>query len=153
MLAGRVGSSIAAELATMKVTEQIDALFTLSVNPMKYLVVPKVLASAIVMPILVLIADTIGVFGGYVVAVEKLGFNKAAYLKNTAQYLETEDVVSGLIKAVIFGVTIAIAGCYYGYNSQKGAQGVGAATVNAVVTASILILIFNYIATQMLFMK
>jgi len=153
MVTGRVGSSIAAEIATMRVTEQIDALFTLAVNPMKYLVIPRVIASVIVLPLLVLIADILGIMGGYIVATEKLGFNKALYLSNTMTYLKSEDVVSGLIKAGIFGFIIAISGCYNGYNSNKGAAGVGVATINAVVMSSVLILLFNYITTQILFVK
>lgn len=153
MVAGRVGSSIAAEIATMRVTEQIDALFTLAVNPIKYLVVPRMLASIIVLPVLVLIADIIGIMGGYLVATEKLGFNRARYIDNTMQYLETDDVISGLIKAAIFGFIIAISGCYSGYNTKKGAEGVGVATINAVVMASVLILFSNYITTQILFRK
>lgn len=153
MVAGRVGSSIAAEIATMKVTEQIDALYTLAVSPIKYLVIPRVLASVISLPLLVILADTIGIMGGYVVATEKLGFNRALYLKNTVSFLETEDVVSGLVKAAIFGFIIAVCGCYYGYNSSKGAEGVGKATINAVVMASVLILLFNYITTEIFFVR
>lgn len=153
MVAGRVGSSIAAEIATMKVTEQIDALYTLAVSPIKYLVIPRVLASVISLPLLVILADTIGIMGGYVVATEKLGFNRALYLKNTVSFLETEDVVSGLVKAAIFGFIIAVCGCYYGYNSSKGAEGVGKATINAVVMASVLILLFNYITTEIFFIR
>ncbi len=153
MVAGRVGSSIAAEIATMKVTEQVDALFTLSVNPMKYLVVPRVLASLIVLPLLVLVADIIGIMGGYLVATEKLGFNRASYIYNTMQYLETDDVVSGLIKAAVFGFIIAVSGCYSGYHAKKGAEGVGTATINSVVMASVLILFANYVTTQLLFTK
>lgn len=153
MVAGRVGSSIAAEIATMKVTEQIDALYTLAVSPIKYLVVPRVIASIVVLPLLVLLADTIGIMGGYIVATEKLGFNKAIYLKNTVDFLETEDVVSGLVKAAIFGFIIAVCGCYYGYNSNNGAEGVGKATINAVVMSSVLILLFNYITTEIFFVR
>lgn len=153
MVAGRVGSSIAAEIATMKVTEQIDALFTLAVDPIRYLVVPRIIASVLVLPLLVILADIIGIAGGYLVATEKLGFNKGLYLENTMQFLKQEDVVSGLIKAAIFGFIIALAGCYNGYNAKKGAAGVGVATINAVVMASVLILFFNYITTQLLFTK
>jgi phospholipid/cholesterol/gamma-HCH transport system permease protein len=151
MVAGRVGSSIAAEIATMKVSEQLDALRTLAVNPFRYLVVPRLLACTLTLPLLVLIADIIGIFGGYVVATGKLNFNKALYLSNTVAYLKTEDVVSGLVKAAIFGFIIAISGCYSGYNADKGAESVGAATINAVVMSSVLILFFNYITTQIFF--
>lgn len=151
MVAGRVGAAMAAEIATMKVTEQIDALSTLAVNPIKYLVSPRIVASVITLPCLVVVADIIGIFGGYMVATEKLGFNKAIYLKNTMNFLEFIDVFSGLVKAAIFGLIIALTGCYNGYNASKGAEGVGAATTNAVVSASVLILIFNYITTELFF--
>jgi phospholipid/cholesterol/gamma-HCH transport system permease protein len=153
MIAGRMGSSIAAEIATMKVTEQIDALVTLSVNPIKYLVTPRVIAGILVFPLLVLLADSIGIMGGYIVATDILYFNKVVYLKNTMEYLETSDVVSGVIKAGIFGFIVTICGCYSGMSSKRGAYGVGAATINAVVMSSILILFFNYITTGMLFNK
>ena len=151
MVAGRVGASIAAEIGTMRVTEQIDALTTLSVNPFKYLIAPRVLAGTLTLPILVLIGDVIGVMGGYTVAIYNLGFSANSYLSQTWDILETMDVISGLIKAAAFGFIVTIMGCYHGFNSGRGAQGVGAATTNAVVSSSILILIFNYIITQMLF--
>jgi phospholipid/cholesterol/gamma-HCH transport system permease protein len=153
MVAGRVGAAIAAELGTMRVTDQIDALTTLSTNPMKYLVVPRVLAGLITMPLLVLIADIIGVAGGYLVAAYKLGYNPNAYLAATFDHLLTEDVVSGLIKAAVFGFIIALMGCYHGYNSKGGAQGVGAATTAAVVSASITILLSDYLLTAVFFSK
>ncbi|MBN8523553.1 ABC transporter permease [Candidatus Megaera polyxenophila] len=151
MVAGRVGASIAAEIGTMKVTEQIDALFTLSTDPIKYLVVPRVIASVLTMPCLVLIGDIIGVMGGYLVSVYKLGFNGITYIKNTVEYLETIDVVSGLVKAAVFGFIIAIMSCYHGYHSNKGARGVGTATTDAVVSSSILILLSNYLITELFF--
>lgn len=151
MVAGRIGASIAAEIGTMRVTEQIDALTTLSVNPFKYLIAPRVLAALVTMPVLVLLADIIGVFGGYMVAVYVLGFNPASYIQQTWEFLEPIDVICGLAKAGVFGFIVALMGCYNGYNSTRGAQGVGAATTNAVVSASILILIFNYILTQIFF--
>jgi phospholipid/cholesterol/gamma-HCH transport system permease protein len=151
MVAGRVAAAIAAEMGTMRVTEQIDALTTLATNPMKYLVVPRLVAATISMPILVAIADSIGVMGGYVASTESLGFNGAIYLNNTMNGLEYDDVSSGLIKAAVFGFIIALMGCYTGFHSKGGAQGVGAATTNAVVSASILILAANYILTNLLF--
>jgi phospholipid/cholesterol/gamma-HCH transport system permease protein len=151
MVAGRVGASIAAEMGTMKVTEQIDALFTLSTDPIKYLVVPRVIAAVLTMPCLVLIGDIIGVMGGYLVSVYKLGFNGITYIKNTVEYLETIDVVSGLVKAAVFGFIIAIMSCYHGYHSNKGARGVGTATTDAVVSSSILILLSNYLITELFF--
>ncbi len=153
MVAGRIGASMAAEIGTMRVTEQIDALTTLSTNPMNYLVAPRLIAGVTMLPLLVLIGDIIGVFGGYIVGVYKLGFNPATYLKNTFDFLEFQDVFSGLVKAAAFGFIIALLGCYNGYNSKGGAQGVGAATTNAVVSSSILILIFNYLITEMFFSR
>lgn len=151
MVAGRIGASMAAEIGTMRVTEQIDALTTLSTNPFKYLIAPRLIAGLTMLPLLVLIADIIGVFGGYLVGVYKLNFNPAAYLKRTFDYLEFMDVFSGLVKAAAFGFVISLMGCFHGYNSGGGAQGVGRATTNAVVSASILILVFNYAITEIFF--
>lgn len=151
MVAGRVSAAIAAEIGTMRVTEQIDALQTLSTNPFKYLVAPRLIAAIATMPLLVAVADVIGVMGGWVVGVYSLDFNSAAYLKNTADFLKTGDVTSGLWKAAVFGFIIALMGCYHGYNSKGGAQGVGAATTNAVVSAAILILAANYVMTSLFF--
>ena len=151
MVAGRVGASIAAEIATMRVTEQIDALRTLSVHPFKYLIVPRVIAATLTLPILVLIGDLIGVYGGYLVSVNSLGFSSAGFLSQAWDALVYMDVASGLYKAAAFGFIVAVMGCYHGYNSARGAQGVGAATTNAVVSSSILILIFNYLLTQIFF--
>ncbi len=151
MVAGRVGAAMAAEIGTMRVTEQIDALVTLSTDPFKYLVVPRLVAGLTMLPLLVLVADIIGVFGGYIVSVYKLGFNPTNYIKLTWDYLKVIDVASGLVKASVFGFLIALMGCYHGYNSQGGAQGVGSATTNAVVSASILIFAFNYVLTALFF--
>ncbi len=151
MVAGRVASSVAAELGTMKVTEQIDALVTLSTNPMKYLTVPRVVAATLAMPVLVAVGDSIGIFGGYLVGTSRLGLNSAAYLHNTVDFLEVWDVTSGLLKAAVFGFIVAVMGCYHGMNSGRGAQGVGKATTNAVVSASVLILASNFMLTEMFF--
>jgi phospholipid/cholesterol/gamma-HCH transport system permease protein len=151
MVAARVASSIAAEIATMKVTEQIDALVTLSTNPMKYLTLPRVLAATLAVPCLVAVGDVIGIMGGYLVGVSRLDFNAAAYLKNTVDFLEVFDVTSGLIKGAVFGFIVATVGCFYGMNSGRGAQGVGAATKSAVVAASVLIFAANYILTELFF--
>ena len=153
MVAGRIGAAMAAEIGTMRVTEQIDALVTLSTNPFKYLVAPRVIAGLVMLPCLVFVADIIGVFGGYIIAISKLDFNASTYLKNTFDVLETIDVVSGLVKAAVFGFVITLMGCYHGYQSRGGAEGVGTATTNAVVSASILILTFNYFITEMFFAK
>ncbi|HEY1260073.1 MAG TPA: ABC transporter permease [Stellaceae bacterium] len=153
MVAGRVGAAMAAEIGTMRVTDQIDALTTLSTDPLRYLVLPRLIAGLVTLPLLVLVADIIGVFGGYLVGVYKFGFNPAAYLARTEQYLEVSDVGSGLVKAAVFGFIVALMGCYHGYYSRGGAQGVGQATTYAVVSASILILVFDYGITQALFAR
>lgn len=151
MVAGRIGASMAAEIGTMRVTEQIDALTTLSTNPYKYLIAPRLIAGLLMLPLLVIVADIIGVFGGYLVGVYKLGFNPNVYLANTVDFLEPLEVISGLVKAAVFGFIIALMGCYNGFHSKGGAQGVGSATTNAVVSSSILILTANYIITELFF--
>ncbi len=153
MVAGRIGAAIAAEIVTLRVTDLIDALTTLSTNPMMYLVVPRLVAATLVLPLLVIVADILGVLGGFIVGVFKLEFNAGNYMMRTWEFLEFEDVVSGLVKAAVFGFIIALMGCYQGYHSKGGAQGVGAATTNAVVSASILILVFNYVITELFFAR
>lgn len=153
MVAGRVGAAIAAEIGTMRVTEQIDALYTLSTDPVKYLVSPRVLAAAVTLPCLVLVGDVIGVMGGYIVATEKLDFNHTNYILNTFRFLERIDVISGLVKAFVFGIIISTVSCYCGYYSNKGARGVGDATTMAVVNSSILILLSNYFITEIFFSR
>jgi phospholipid/cholesterol/gamma-HCH transport system permease protein len=151
MVAARVASSIAAEIGTMKVTEQIDALVSLSTNPMKYLTVPRVLAATLAVPVLVGLGDSIGIMGGWVVGISSLDFNSATYLANTRDFLEAWDIGSGLVKGAVFGFIVALMGCYFGMNSGRGAQGVGAATKSAVVAASVLILAANYLLTAIFF--
>jgi phospholipid/cholesterol/gamma-HCH transport system permease protein len=151
MVAGRVAAAIAAELGTMKVTEQIDALTTLSTNPMKFLAAPRVLAATLTVPLLVAVGDAIGIMGGWLVSTSRLGFNSAVYLQNTADFLQVWDVGSGLVKGAVFGFLVALMGCYHGMNSGRGAQGVGRATTNAVVSASVLILASNYLLTEAFF--
>ncbi|GHE00787.1 ABC transporter permease [Defluviimonas sp. 20V17] len=151
MVAARVASSIAAEIGTMKVTEQIDALVTLSTNPLKYLVTPRILAAVLVMPVLVAVGDSIGIYGGYLVGVHQLGFNPTTYLKNTVDYLQSWDVVSGVIKGAVFGFIVALMGCYHGMQSGRGAQGVGRATKAAVQGAAVAILAANFLLTAMFF--
>ncbi len=153
MIAGRIGAAMAAEIGTMRVTEQVDALTTLSTNPMKYLVAPRLIAGTLMLPFVVFVADVIGVFGGYLVSVYKLGFNPSNYLQNTWDFVTAMDIISGLVKASVFGFITTLMGCYHGYHSGGGAQGVGKATTNAVVSASILILCFNYILTLLFFSK
>ncbi len=153
MVAGRVGAAMAAEIGTMRVTEQIDALTTLSTDPFRYLVAPRILAGLIVMPALVLVADVIGVLGGWLIAVGLLGFNSTTYLQNTVDFVQADDVVSGLVKAAVFGFLTALLGCYYGFTSKGGARGVGTATTNAVVTASIMILLSDTLLTKLFFSR
>jgi phospholipid/cholesterol/gamma-HCH transport system permease protein len=151
MIAARVTSSIAAEIATMKVTEQIDALVTLSTNPLKYLTIPRVLAGTLTVPLLVGIGDIIGIMGGFLVATGQLGFNKATYIQNTIDFLESADVVSSLIKGAVFGFIATLIGCYHGMSSGRGAMGVGQATKTAVAAASVLILAANFLLTSVMF--
>ena len=151
MIAARVTSSIAAELATMKVTEQIDALVTLSTAPLKYLVMPRVLAGILAGPILVAVADSIGIFGGFAVATQTLGFNSTTYILNTINFLTGEDIISSLAKGAAFGFIATLMGCYFGLNSGRGAQGVGAATKSSVQAAAVLILTANLLLTAVFF--
>jgi phospholipid/cholesterol/gamma-HCH transport system permease protein len=151
MIAARVTSSVAAEIATMKVTEQIDALVTLSTHPMKYLTVPRVLAATLTVPLLVGVGDIIGIFGGYAVATGTLGFNAAGYIQNTVDFLEIKDITSSLAKGAVFGFIAALMGCYFGMNSGRGAQGVGRATKGSVEAAAILILAANFVLTGVFF--
>jgi phospholipid/cholesterol/gamma-HCH transport system permease protein len=153
MVAGRVGAAMAAELGTMRVTDQIDALTTLSTNPMKYLIAPRLLAGLLALPLLVLVADVLGVMGGWIVGVAKLGFNSSVYLGNTMNFLKPLDVEVSLAKAAVFGFVVALMGCYHGYRSRGGAEGVGAATTSAVVSASVAILAFDYVLTELFFSK
>ena len=151
MVAGRVASAIAAEIATMKVTEQIDALVTLSTHPIKYLVAPRVLAATLVLPVLTGIGDVLGILGGYLAGTTRLGFSSEAYIRTTIQFLEQGDVVSGLAKGAVFGMIISLIGCYFGLRSSRGAKGVGRATTGAVATSSVLIIASNYILTEVFF--
>lgn len=152
MLAGRVGAGIAAEIGAMRVSEQIDALHTLSAKPERYLFAPRVIAATLTLPLLVLVADIIGVMGGWLVSVGSLDFNGTIYIRNTLDYVTTNDVLTGLIKAAVFGAIIAIMGCYQGNNSKGGAGGVGRAATLAVVSGAVLILASNYVLTS-LFVK
>ena len=153
MVAGRVGAAMSAEIGTMRVTDQIDALRTLSTDPMKYLVAPRLAAGLLALPLLVLVGDVLGVGGGFLVSVAKLGFNAHIYLVNTLNFLQSMDVAVSVAKAAVFGFIVALMGCYHGYNSRGGAEGVGAATTSAVVSASILILAFDYVLTELFFAR
>lgn len=149
MLAGRVSSGIAAEIGAMRATEQIDALHTLATDPMRYLIAPRILAGVVVLPLLVAIADVIGVLGGFAVSVRTLDFDPAVYIRNTIDILERWDVLSGLVKATVFGFLLTLMGCYHGYHADGGAQGVGRAATNAVVSAAILIFAANFLLTSL----
>jgi phospholipid/cholesterol/gamma-HCH transport system permease protein len=151
IVAGRAGAAMAAELGTMRVTEQIDALETLATNPVKYLIVPRFIAGLIILPSLTVVADVIGIIGGYFVTVGILGANSAVYWRRTWDYLETEDIYNGLIKACFFGGAIAIISCYKGFYTSGGAEGVGKATTGAVVLSSMTILISDYFLSVWLF--
>ena len=151
MVAGRVSSAIAAELATMKVTEQIDALTTLATDPMKYLVAPRIIITTIFLPILTAIGNIIGIYGGYLISIERLGFNPSMYIESTLKYIEPGDILSSLVKAAVFGLIISTMGCFFGFKASRGALGVGRATTNSVVSASILILASNYLLTEIMF--
>ncbi|HEY7114655.1 MAG TPA: ABC transporter permease [Thermoanaerobaculia bacterium] len=152
MVTGRVGSAMAAELGTMRVTEQIDALTALATEPVQYLIVPRVLASIAMMPLLVLMADAIGMYGGYLVAVQLLGANPVTYVDNSFKYLTvSDDVVSGLIKAAVFGLLFSLIACVRGYDTHGGAEGVGRSTTAAVVSGSLAILLTDFFLTKLLF--
>ncbi len=144
MLAGRVSAGIAAEIGAMRVTEQIDALKTLSANPDRYLYAPRLIAAVLTLPLMVVIADIIGVMGGWLVAVQGLDFDSTVYLRNTIDFVTVEDISAGLIKAVLFGAVIALMGCYHGDASKAGATGVGRAATLSMVSAAVLVLALNY---------
>jgi phospholipid/cholesterol/gamma-HCH transport system permease protein len=151
IIAGRSGSAMAAELGTMRVTEQIDALETLATDPIHYLMVPRVWATTITAPLLIVLADAIGIVGGYLVAVVLMGANPVTYLHKTFQYMDFDDLFSGLIKAAVFGLLLATIGCQKGFYTRGGAEGVGRATTQAVVLASIAILVADFFLTKILF--
>ena len=151
IVGGRVGASIAAELGTMKVTEQIDALSAMAINPVRYLVVPRVIAAIVMLPVLTVFADAIAVFGGYIVAVTSVGVSTHTYVLGLKQFFFYKDLWSGLIKAFFFGGIIGWMGCYYGFRTEGGAEGVGIATTRAVVSSCVLVLISDYVLANVLF--
>ena len=151
MVTGRVGSAMAAELGTMRVTEQIDALTALGTEPVQYLVVPRVTASVLMLPLLVILGDFVGMYGGYLVAVQLLGANPITYIENSFQYLEISDVTSGIIKAAVFGLIFSLLACVRGYYTEGGAEGVGRATTRAVVSGSLSVLFADFFLTKLLF--
>ncbi len=151
VVGGRVGASIAAELGTMKVTEQIDALKAMAVNPIRYLVVPRVIAAIVMLPVCTIFADAIAIFGGYVVSVTSIGVSTNTYVVGLKQFFFLKDLYSGLLKAVFFGGIIGTMGCYYGFATEGGAEGVGQATPRAVVASCVLVLISDYVLANVLF--
>lgn len=151
MVTGRVGSSMAAEIGTMRVTEQLDALQTLATEPVQYLFVPRVIAGLIMLPLLVILGDALGIYGGYLVGVKLMGTNPIIYEQNTFQFLGMKDIWSGVIKAAFFGLILTLTGCVRGYYTTGGAEGVGRATTNAVVSASLIILLSDFFLTKILF--
>jgi phospholipid/cholesterol/gamma-HCH transport system permease protein len=151
MVTGRAGSAMAAEIGTMRVTEQIDALFAMAVNPIKYLIVPRVLASIVVVPILTAIADFVGIVGGYIMGVGILGINAGAFVANMEKYVGLDDIYHGIIKSAFFGLILSVIGCHKGYTATGGAAGVGKATTESVVLSAVVILMANYLLTAALF--
>jgi phospholipid/cholesterol/gamma-HCH transport system permease protein len=151
MVTGRVGSAMAAELGTMRVTEQIDALTALGTEPVQYLVVPRVAASVLMMPLLVILGDAVGMYGGFLVAVQLLGANPVTYVENSFQFLEVSDVTSGIIKAAVFGLIFSLVACVRGYYTEGGAEGVGRSTTRAVVSGSLAVLFTDFFLTKLLF--
>ncbi|MCX5818896.1 MAG: ABC transporter permease [Deltaproteobacteria bacterium] len=151
MVTARAGSAMAAELGTMRVTEQIDALYVMAANPVKHLIVPRVIAGVLMVPLLTVVSDFVGILGGYFVGVHVLGINSGVFIKNITRLVDLNDIYNGLIKAACFGLIMALIGCYKGVNTYGGAEGVGRATTEAVVLASITILISDYFLTAIMF--
>jgi len=151
MVTGRAGSAIAAEIGIMRTSEQIDALALMGLNPLRYVVVPNVLASLLALPVLTLVFDVIGISGGYLVGVQLLGLNGGTYFWEMNNYVEMKDILGGIYKALTFGLLIAWVCCYKGYYSRFGAEGVSAATTQAVVNAAVHILVCDYFVTSVVF--
>ena len=151
MVTGRAGSAIAAELGTMRVTEQIDALYVMAANPIKYLVVPRILAGLVMLPLLTAMANFVGVLGSYMVGVKLLGINSGLFIGNIINYVDMYDLFNGLVKSAVFGAIMTLVGCYKGFYTSGGAEGVGKATTEAVVISSVAILISNYMLTAIMF--
>jgi len=151
MVTGRAGSAMAAELGTMRVTEQIDALYTMSVNPIQYLVLPRILAGILMLPILTVMCDFVGVIGGYFVGVDLLKINSGIFMSRIYELVEMDDIYNGLIKSACFGLILTLVGCYKGFYTKGGAEGVGRSTTESVVFSSVSILISDYILTAVMF--
>ncbi len=150
MVTGRAGSAMATELGTMRVTEQIDAIETMAINPLKYLVVPRILSGIVMFPVLTVVTSFVGVVGGYVIGVKMLGINPGVYIGRTIDFVNIEDIFSGLAKSVVFGLITTLVACYYGYNAKGGAEGVGKAATGSVVTGCVMILISDYIISSLM---
>ncbi len=151
IVGGRVGASIAAELGTMRVTEQIDALEAMAINPVRYLVVPRVVAAVIMLPVLTVLSNAIAIFGGWVVSITAIGVSSHTYIIGLKQFFYVKDLMSGLIKSVFFGGIIGWMGCYHGFRTEGGAEGVGKATTRAVVASCVQVLIIDYVLANVLF--
>jgi phospholipid/cholesterol/gamma-HCH transport system permease protein len=151
MVTARAGSAMAAELGSMKVTEQIDALYVMAANPIQHLIVPRILSGLMMVPVLTVISDFIGIIGGYFVGVHLLGINEGLFIKNITKLMTLNDIYNGLVKAAVFGLILSLIGCYKGFNTKGGAEGVGKATTEAVVLSSISILIADYFLTAIMF--
>jgi len=149
-IAARVGAAITAEIGTMKVTEQLDALESMGTDPIQYLVTPRLVAAMVMLPLLTVLTDLVGILGGCLVGVTKLGITFNYYLSITFQWVNMDDFLSGVLKTVVFGAIIAIVGCYAGFTSKGGAEGVGVATTRSVVASFILILVSDYFLTEIL---
>lgn len=153
MFAGRICASIASEIATMRVTEQIDALEVLGITAKSHLILPRIISGVISLTLLVIFADILGIFGGYIIATQTLGFESAIYITRTINFIQFYDFWSGVIKACYFGLATASIACYFGYSAGNGAYGVGKATTNGVVVSCMAILVLNYLVTATMFHK
>lgn len=151
MVTARAGSAMAAELGTMRITEQIDALYVMAANPVKHLIVPRVIAGVVMLPVLTVVSCFVGILGGYFVGVVLLNINSGIFVKNICRYVGLDDIYNGLIKAAVFGLILSLVGCYKGFNTTGGAEGVGKATTEAVVLASVTILVSDYLLTAIMF--
>ncbi|MBI5588254.1 MAG: ABC transporter permease [Deltaproteobacteria bacterium] len=150
MVTGRAGSAMATELGTMRVTEQIDALFTMAVNPVKYLVVPRIIAGVLMFPLLTVITDFVGVVGGYMVGVRLLGINPGVYIGRTIDFVQVSDIFIGLEKSIVFGLIMSLVACFNGFYTTGGAEGVGRSATSSVVMGSVLILVSDYLLSSFL---
>jgi len=151
VVGGRVGAAIAAELGSMKVTEQIDALRAMGINPVRYLIIPRIIAATLMLPVITVFSDVISVFGGFLVAVFSIGVAPGTYVSSLRDFFYMKDLMSGLIKALCFGNIIGTMGCFYGFATEGGAEGVGNATTRAVVSSCVLVLVVDYVLAQVLF--